>query len=122
MNALPQQQIMFCGYASKQDAMNWQIAPGYILMFMDPDLCHVYKKSLAYGSFQPDFNTYELVRPVQQTIKNPEPEMIPQNNQNDGLEERLAAMMAKISDRLDSLEKRIDQKPYYKKEGNKQNV
>ena len=114
---MPQQQIMFCGYASKQEAADWHIAPGYILLFIDPDQMHVYRKELAYGSYQPGFSEYEMVRPAQ-TIQNPEP--TPQNNQNVSIEDKLTEFMEKMTDRMDSLERRIDQKPYYnKKEGNK---
>ena len=114
---LPQTQIMFCGYSTRQDAMNYMVAPGYILLFMDPDMTHVYKKALPYGSYQADFQEYELIRPAQ-TVQ--EPECVSANISFEKTYDQIMERISRMEDSFEGLKKSINNKPYYnKKEGNK---
>ena len=107
-----QMQVMFCGYASKQDVYNWQIGPGYSLIFIDPAGDHVYRKSLPFGTYQPDIQDFELIRQApQQAPCDPDST----TNALQQILDRLNGFETKLSD----LEKQVN-KPYYKKEGGKQ--
>lgn len=113
----PNFQITFCGYATKQDVMNWMVSPGYMLIFMDPDQTHMYRKSLAYGTYQTVFEEFELLKPVQ--TNQPEP-LVDQVSTNSAIQQ--------ILDRLNDFDRRLNEmsnrnnKPYYqnKKDGDKQ--
>lgn len=110
-------QIAFCGYTTKQDAMNWMVSPGYTLIFMDPDGVHMYRKSLAYGTYQPIFEEFELLRPVQQ----PQPDPLVGKVSTESAIQQILDRLNDFDRRLNDLSNR-NNKPYYqnKKDGDKQ--
>lgn len=111
-----QMQFMFCGYATKQDVYNWQIGPGYSLIFMDPAGDHIYRKSLSFGSYQPEIQDFELIRQAQPTNQ-PDP-LIGKISTESALQQILDRLN-NFETKLNDLEKQVN-KPYYKKDGGKQ--
>lgn len=111
-----QMQVMFCGYASKQDVYNWQIGPGYSLIFIDPAGDHVYRKSLPFGTYLPEIQDFELIRQAQPTNQ---PDPLVGKISTESAIQQLLDRLNNLDSKLSELEKKVD-KPYYKKEGGKQ--
>lgn len=112
-----QMQVMFCGYATKQDVYNWQVGPGYSLIFIDPTGDHMYRKSLPFGTYQPDIQEFELVKPVQVQQNQPDP-LVGKISTESAIQQILDRLNS-FDSKLSELEKQVN-KPYYKKEGGKQ--
>ena len=96
----PSPNQLYFYYANINQAYNWGIAPGNLLLFKDPDGAHFYIKSLgtSYGE-RPVFEVYTKEQPQTQT----EPQQQQQNSEFDSLKEdiaRLKEAMKKLNGKL----------------------
>lgn len=59
-------------YATRDEALNWPIAPGNMLTFKDPDGKHYYEKSLGWNPCEgvqfKEYKIREATAPVQESI------------------------------------------------------
>ena len=118
-----QQNTLQIGYlsASYNEVLYWPVQAGVTLFFRDPDGKHLYVKSATYNPYdKPVIEVYAKEQQTTTAVPEAMPIEEPKNNQNEDISSKMMAFMEKMSDRMDALEKRFYQKPYYKKEGNKQ--
>lgn len=111
----PQLQMMICGYATEQQVQNWQVAPGYLLVFFDPDGKRIRTKSLQYGTYVAEIKEYRLSEPVAPVVEEKAFASPIQESQDiNALRSEMDDLKAMIRD----LSEKIN-KPYYnkKKEG-----
>ena len=107
---VPQLQMMVCGYATEQQVQNWQVAPGYLLIFLDPNGKALRTKSMAYGSYMPEIKKYYLDEPVQTQEA---------TNESTSDVDILKSEIQSLKDMVNNLNEKVNNKPYYKqkKEG-----
>ena len=99
-------------YARKDEAINYPIAPGNMMVFKDPDGKHYYQKSLGFSSFdRPTFDTYTLEEPVVQNVVE-EPKMESQYNDIESLKAMIFDLSNQVS-RLNDQIKNNQSKPKY---------
>lgn len=97
----PSPNQLYFYYANINEAYNWGIAPGNLLLFKDPDGVHFYMKSLgtSYGE-RPLFEVYTKEQPQTQTT---ETQSQQQPSELDSLKDEIARLkeaMKKLNNKL----------------------
>lgn len=115
---LQQLQTVLCGYANEQQVQNWQIAPGYMLIFLDPDGRTMRTKSLQYGMYVAEIKEYRLYEPVSSPVVEEKAFISPIQESQDV--NALRSEMDDLKAMIRELSEKINNKPFYnnkKKEG-----
>ena len=101
-------------FATREEALNWRIALGSFLVFLDPDRTRFYTKSLGYSPYEkPVFLEYELKKegeePAPQVTQASLPEDVDLREDIFSLKQEIGNLAAAIAN--------MNQKPkYYDKE------
>jgi len=91
-------------FATKEDAMNWPIAPGNMLVFMDPDGTKFYTKTLGWAPYEKIvFKEFGETNPIPEQ----KPAAVPEASSNltGGLEEEIKGMKSQISELFDLIKR-----------------
>ena len=114
MNNSNYAQAYYWYYATRDEALNWPIAPGNMLVFKDPDGRHYYEKSLGWSPYEGvTFKEFKFDEPVQQ-----KPVAEVPNEQKTEVESRKDDI-CDLKSQIAELVKLQSVKPYYKKGDNK---
>ena len=115
MNTQNYAQPYYWYYATREEALNWPIAPGNMLTFKDPDGKHYYEKSLGWSPYEGVmFKEFEVK--VEEVPKTEAPVEAKSSEVDD-----LRKDIYDLKDQIAELVKLQSVKPYYnKKEGGKQ--
>lgn len=110
--------MMICGYATEQQVQNWQVAPGYLLVFFDPDGKTIRTKSLQYGTYVAEIKEYRLSEPTERVAPVVEEKAFASPIQESQDINALRSEMDDLKAMIRDLSEKIN-KPYYnkKKEG-----
>ena len=117
MNTQNYAQPYYWYYATREEALNWPIAPGNMLTFKDPDGKHYYEKSLGWSPYEGvKFVEYSISEPV---VNKPVMAEVPKKETNSEVED-LKNDIYDLKNQIAELVKLQSAKPYYnKKEGGK---
>ena len=115
MNTQNYAQPYYWYYATRDEAINWPIAPGNMLTFKDPDGKHYYEKSLGWSPYEGvQFKEFEI---KEEAIPQAPVQTAPAPNSD---VEDLRKDIYDLKSQLTELVKVQSVKPYYdKKEGKK---
>lgn len=109
--------LAYCWYyATREEALNWPIAPGNMLVFKDPDGKHFYTKSLGWSPYEGiKFEDFSLVENKPVEVVKEEPvvrEVVPSKTERDieDLKEQMAALMDMMKNKQQYYNKKGDGK------------
>lgn len=97
-------------YATKDQALNWPIAPGSMLVFMDPDGKHFYVKKMGWSPYdKASFQTFSEEIPVAASVTQAPVEIA---SEQPTVYEQLQEMREQMAFLTESIN-RLNQKPQW---------